>query len=138
MNDRVVLRPYLEINQEPPSLVRFINPCQSLDDSLKSFSLINLECKLKNIDFNLLPNLLFYVTVSLVHDIDPYVNHAFTLKCCDQKTRLKSEMLRQLNPNLVNCYFFELDNTNICCKINDLYIESVSKEKIKEYDSTPI
>ncbi len=133
MNDRVVLRPYLEINQEPPSLVRFINPCQSLDDSLKSFSLINLECKLKNIDFNLLPNLRFYVTVSLVHDIDPYVNHAFTLKCCDQKTRLKSEMLRQLNPNLVNCYFFELDNTNICCKINDLYIESVSKEKIKEY-----
>ena len=65
-------------------------------------------------------------------DNDVYSAHPFSLKCCDRKTRLKSESLRQLNPNLTNCFFFELDNLN-CCQITDLYIQSKSRDDLQEH-----
>lgn len=132
MNDRV-LRPFLTINQPPPNSARFVSCCQTIEEAIKPYAVINLECKLNNIDTSLLPNLSFYVVVSLTHDYEPFNSHPFSLKCLDHKVRIKSEILRQNNPNLVNCYFFELDNTTMNCKIHDLYIESVPAEKIVEF-----
>jgi len=135
MNDRV-LKPILEVTEQPASECRFTTPCQSLQELLKPFTMLKLKCQLKHIDLNQLKNsnvnLHFYVAVSLVLDNEAYSTHPFSLKCCDRKTRLRSESLRQLNPNLINCFFFELDNLN-CCQINDLYIESMSRDDLNEH-----
>ena len=42
------------------------------------------------------------ISDSFVLDNDVYSAHPFSLKCCDRKTRLKSE---SLHPNLTNCFF---------------------------------
>ena len=136
MSDRLI-KPLLAITLEPSSEIKFLKSCQYNETSrrlTKDFHELSLECQLKNMDVNNLPNINLYVSASIVLaniDGSNSVNHPFVLKCACEKTRQLSKLLQPNARN--NAYLFALNKETMKCLINSLYVIISSPEELEEY-----
>jgi hypothetical protein len=135
-----IFKPILELTKQPLNEYPFIDKYENTDQILKRLKddhkLIEIKCQLSNfVESSLsvsLNNFEFYVGVSLVTDNEPFKQHPFLLKSNDYNTRLRTNLLKSYLQMFDNQVFFKLNKTTMDCEINDLYIESLSMNQLKD------
>ena len=144
MEDRVV-KPYLILTAQPSPFIRYLDPCQyelANNTAVRHFYEVSLHCQMKNFNFNFLPNIKFYVCVSMVRGDTAHNDsreneikeslHPFQLKCSNSETRIRSEILLRGSVES-NSFLFEIDKQTMVSKVRDLFVLARSLNELNEH-----